>query len=102
MRTSVDWSRAAKIARLLSSDRPGEVAAAANKLIQVCGDVHTLAARLEGGRADRAEAEYEAFKTAAREFGAKPCQQCGTLFTGKATALYCSPACRVKAHRARR
>ena len=105
MRKTVDWSRAAKIARLLSSDSPGEVATAARKLIQLCGDVHVLAARLQGsggGRTDQVQVQYEAYKRAARDFGAKPCQQCGVLFTGKETAKYCSSNCRVQAYRTRR
>lgn len=96
----VDWSRAAKIARLLASDRPGEVAAAARKLIQACGDVHALAARLEAGPTSDAIAEV-AYEKAARDFGAKPCRYCGTLFVGKMTAKYCSAVCRVSAHRER-
>jgi hypothetical protein len=94
--SKTDWWRAAKIARMLSSDRDGEVIAAARKLLHVCGDVHVLAERIEGGGASRKAAAFEA---AAEEFGARPCQDCGAMFVGKATAKFCSSACRVRAHR---
>jgi hypothetical protein len=92
---AIDWAKAAKIAGMLSSNRDGEILAAARKLIAICGDVHALAARIEhGARSGRHEIIGMAACT-------KRCRYCGREFIGKATARYCSPICRLHAHRQR-
>jgi hypothetical protein len=106
-----DYAKAAKITRMLSSDKPGEVANAAHALIKMFGDVHALAHRIEHGSRSEAHGRLrerategafrEGWTKATSQFAKRVCQSCGTAFAGKATAKFCSTGCRVRAHRER-